>query len=166
MKRARPAASIQEWVACNVAVAVKKATESKKIASLEHDLSIVRKQLIFYKEERNDLEKDLRRYENDFLKTLSDLRPCNNCGRYWSTTDLFYCEHGCEEIKCENCVAVEECAQCGQSICADCLSYCEEKYCRTKLCPACVDNNTDCDHRMCNIHNSPCSKCPDSNSEK
>lgn len=160
MKRVRPAASIQEWVACSVAVAVKKVTESKKIAALEWELNRVRKQLADCRTDNHDLEKELKRYEDNFLKTLSDLGTCNNCGRYWDTIDLFDCEGGCGETKCDNCVTIKDCDQCGESMCEDCLSYCEQKYCHRKICSACFDKNTDCAHRMCDDHSSPCTKCP------
>lgn len=160
MKRVRPAASIEEWVACHVAMAVKKATESKKIAALERELNSVRKQLANCGKDNMDLENELKRYEDNFLKTLSDLGTCNNCARYWSTSDLFNCEGGCGETKCDNCVTIKECDQCGESMCEDCLSCCEQRYCYLKICSACYEKNTDCAHRMCEKHSSPCTKCP------
>lgn len=160
MKRVRPAASIQEWVACSVAVAVKKATESKKIAALEWELNRVRKQLADCGKEKNDLEKELRRYEAEFLQDLPEAESCNKCGHYWSREYLFDCEGGCEERKCERCVTIKECAQCGQYMCSDCFVFCETAFCFARICYTCSDKNTDCAHRMCNDHSSPCTKCP------
>lgn len=157
MKRA---SSIQEWVACMCAVAVKTGTETKKVKSLEMEVKRLQATVAQYRDEVKDLQDELTRYERDFLRHDRDLARCYNCDRYWSIQDdLFDCDGRCE-LRCPHCVSVDDCSQCGASGCSDCLRYCQTKSCLAKLCPACVETNTDCSHRMCENHNAPCEMCP------
>lgn len=159
MKRVRPAASIEEWVAIKCAMAVKAGTETRRVKWLEAEAARLRDAMVYLREEIKDLQSELTRYENDFLENNMDLARCYNCERYWSIQeDLADCDGRCE-LRCRRCVTAIDCAQCGEPGCSDCLIHCQAIGCSAKICPPCMDTNTECVHRMCDNHNAPCEKC-------
>lgn len=164
MKRVRPAASIEEWVAQTVALAVKsgqRTTQAEHIKRLECNVVLLR-------EHQMKLEKVVKRYETEFLTKLDHVDQCYSCDCYWHAADLFDCDGQCE-ARCPDCAVIKDCQQCGESRCDDnCLRYCDVKGCYERICNKCFESNTECEHRMCRDHNDPCKLCklPLSSSEE
>lgn len=156
MKRVRPSASIEEWVACTVALAVKLDTDTRQTRRIKQQALGISS----LKEEIVQLGAVIRRYHTDYLHTLDDLALCSSCDYYWNKDDLFDCDGNCD-LRCSNCVDIRDCAQCSEPRCDDdCLSYCSVKGCMTRICNQCIDKNSDCQHTVCEDHSGPCTLCP------
>lgn len=99
MKRVRPAASIEEYVAQTVALAVKLDNQNKAAIQIQHA-----------EEENAKLRKVIDRYE-DILSKLKDVDECYECNSYWYTDLLFDCDGNCN-YRCEECSHVTKCSNC------------------------------------------------------
>lgn len=152
MKRVRPAASIEEWVAQMVTLAVKSGNKSLRAKSLDNA-----------KEENARLKDVIRRYETLLvdMDTLGDiLGYCAKCDQVWKQEDLFDCEGRCDWM-CNNCSITSDCTQCGERRCDDsCIRYCDAKGCLNRLCKECFGKNMPCGfHDLCEEHKGPCPLC-------
>lgn len=122
MKRAK---SIQEWVACTVAVAVK----SQRIQDLEEQLE---------KTKATNC-----RYDQLFQKEQSQNRfKCPVCAEWFDNIDAALCEGGCDPT-CQSCESRYFCDECRALKCDDCILVCPINPidCRYLLCVVCAEDD-------------------------
>lgn len=140
-KRGTPR-SIEEYVAKTCAVALK----TKRIRQLERE-----NHLLYLK---------TRRYEEEFLHRLDNVNFCTGCGALFDDADLQECKvFECGKKVCYHCRDGNNCVDCGKIFCNTCYKHCDVKGCLSCICLDCVEKNEDCEHRLCQKHCNPCSKC-------
>lgn len=114
MKRVRPAASIQEWVATHVALAVK----CKRI---------------------QQLEEQIKRYNDILTKEKSQNRfKCTECEEWFENIDVAVCEGvECPPV-CQGCEDRYFCSYCGDLKCVACTHHwCSNSKCLFVVCKDC-----------------------------
>lgn len=119
MKRVRPSASIEEWVACTVALAVK----CQRIRELEAELA--------------KAERLVERYDT----ILENIKPdeyfcCLECNEWHEDIDKANCENGCTP-SCQDCEDRTFCSICNGLFCSDCIWRCPKLDCSYVGCVNC-----------------------------